>query len=274
MFMRTLIKPLALGAFLLVGQGCQFMCHVARNVVHEPLLACDEKSTKHRCRKLGKQAWNEMVHQYGESFSCDYRQGFVDGFADYLYYGGCIGGSQQSGCAGGSCAAGGALATGVTAGAGVAVVAGATDGVGAALVAGGTGAAGAAGCGAIVEAPICPPVPPNQYRRKRYMTPEGVAAVEDWYAGFRHGAATAMASGLRNLVVIPVQCPPKFGPDDGFQPEVSTRPRVGPGGKEQVPVMPPPEEIIPPSTDVLPPPRPDAGASPAVPAVPPPAPGS
>ena len=70
--------------------------------------------------------------------------------------------------------------------------------------------------------PVCPRCPPpNRYRRKEYMTPEGAAAIEEWYAGFRHGAATAMASGLRNLVVIPVQCPPKFGPDDGFQSEAN-----------------------------------------------------
>jgi hypothetical protein len=252
MSMRTLFKPLVLGACVLVGQGCQFMCHVGKNMWNEPHLAFDEKATWRRCEKLGKQAWNEMVHQYGENFSCDYRKGFVDGFADYLYYGGCVGGGEQNGCAagsggscaGGSCAAGSALATGATA------------------------------AGAIVEAPVCPPVPPNRYRRKEYMTPEGAAAIEEWYAGFRHGAATAMASGLRNLVVIPIQCPPKFGADDGFQSESPNRPKGAGGAKEQVPVMPPPDEIIPPSTDTLPPPRPDAGASPSAPAVPPPAPGS
>jgi hypothetical protein len=231
MLMRALLKPLLLGTCLLVGQGCQFVCHLGRNLVNEPLLACDEKATWHRCEKLGKQAWNEMVHQYGENFSCDYRKGFVDGFADYLYYGGCVGGGDQGGCGsgeGGSCAAKPSEAS------------------------------GAGTAGSYVEVPICPSVPPNKYRRKHYMTPEGASAVEDWYAGFRHGAATAMASGMRNLVVIPIQCPPKFGLDDGGQLPTSTRLTggAGAGGKDTVPPMPPTEEITPPTADTLPPPRP------------------
>src|SRR5262245_28925346 len=247
MLMRALLKPCLLGICLLVGQGCQFVCHLGRNVIHEPLFACDEKATWHRCEKLGKQAWNDMVHQHGEDFSCDYRSGFVDGFADYLYYGGCIGGSDQGGCGsgqGGSCAGGTCAAKP-------------------------TNATGAGMAGSYVENPVCPPVPPNRYRRKRYMTPEGVAAVEDWYAGFRHGAATAMASGLRNLVVIPVQCPPKFGPDDGFQPETSNRGTTGAGAgrKETVPPMPPTEEITPPTADTLPLPRP-VEANPVTPPLP------
>ena len=77
-------------------------------------------------------------------YSVDYRRGFVDGFADYLY-------------------------------------------------AGGSG-----------EPPV---VPPWRYRKASYETPEGYAAIEDWFAGFRHGANVALASGLRNLVVLPVALP-------------------------------------------------------------------
>jgi hypothetical protein len=42
-----------------------------------------------------------------------------------------------------------------------------------------------------------PVVPPWQYRRPWFQTPEGYAAIQDWYAGFSSGAATAQASGLR-----------------------------------------------------------------------------
>ena len=97
------------------------------------------------------------------------------------------------------------------------------------------------------------------------MTPEGCAAIEDWYAGFKHGAATAMASGLRTLVVIPVQCPPKFGPEDGFQAEVSNRPTIKLPAKDVTPPMPPPEEITEPGTDALPQPRPTPETPPALP---------
>jgi hypothetical protein len=37
---------------------------------------------------------------------------------------------------------------------------------------------------------------------------EGHAAIEQWYAGFAAGAEAAKASGLRDLVVIPLGQPP------------------------------------------------------------------
>jgi hypothetical protein len=53
-----------------------------------------------------------------------------------------------------------------------------------------------------------PAVPPFRYRLSRYQTPEGLLAIEDWYAGFQHGATTCHASGLRELTVIPLSAPP------------------------------------------------------------------
>src|SRR5579872_1105819 len=49
-----------------------------------------------------------------------------------------------------------------------------------------------------------PAVPPFRYRLAGYESPGGHAAIEDWYAGFRHGAAAARASGFRELNVIPL----------------------------------------------------------------------
>jgi hypothetical protein len=241
--MRLLLRLILLTS--LFGSGCQFVCHIGRNLINEPLLACDSKQLHHRTRKLGKKAWNEMVKQYGEEFSCDYRDGFVDGFADYLYYGGCDSGGccagDGEGCGGG----------------------------GSPVSASCTGGAGA-GAGDMTQYASCPAVPPEKYRRKKYMTPEGVAAIEDWYAGFKHGAATAMASGLRNLVVLPVQCPPKFGLDDGGKLPPSQIPTPA-KPKDSAPPMPPADEVIPPGTDALPPPRPNVEANP-IPATPPPPP--
>jgi len=48
-----------------------------------------------------------------------------------------------------------------------------------------------------------PPVPPRPYWRSRYQTPEGYLAVQDWFAGFRHGAAAAQESGYRQWMTVP-----------------------------------------------------------------------
>src|SRR5207248_2959690 len=42
-----------------------------------------------------------------------------------------------------------------------------------------------------------PPVPPRDYWGVQNKTPEGQQAAEDWFAGYRHGAASAMDSGYR-----------------------------------------------------------------------------
>ncbi|HEY1376854.1 MAG TPA: hypothetical protein VGF55_08665, partial [Gemmataceae bacterium] len=146
--MRTRFTPVLLGVYLL-GPGCSFYRNAALNIVHEPILALQEKTILRRHERLGRLAWDEMVAQYGCQFSEDYRAGFIDGFVDYLTYGGCTGD----------------------------------------------------GCG---EGPVIPAVPPPRYRRAKAMSPEGLRAAEDWFMGFRHGSNTAMASGLRQLVVVPV----------------------------------------------------------------------
>jgi hypothetical protein len=54
------------------------------------------------------------------------------------------------------------------------------------------------------EKAVVPPVPPPKYRRAKAMSPEGLHAAEEWIMGFRHGSTTAMASGLRQLVTVPI----------------------------------------------------------------------
>ena len=49
-----------------------------------------------------------------------------------------------------------------------------------------------------------PPLPPRCYWWVSYETPAGYQAIQDWFHGFRHGAAVARESGQRELVVIPV----------------------------------------------------------------------
>src|SRR5437868_3211430 len=45
-----------------------------------------------------------------------------------------------------------------------------------------------------------PYMPPQRYWRAGYRTPEGHRAIEEWFAGFRHGVEEAKASGYRPWV--------------------------------------------------------------------------
>ncbi|MGA2032235.1 MAG: hypothetical protein ABSG68_08275 [Thermoguttaceae bacterium] len=47
-----------------------------------------------------------------------------------------------------------------------------------------------------------PPVPPRRLWNLDYRTPEGHQAVEDWFAGFRCGAAAAREGGCREQMTI------------------------------------------------------------------------
>jgi hypothetical protein len=94
-----------------------------------------------------------------------------------------------------------------------------------------------------------PATPPFRYRTTCYQTPEGHQAIEEYNAGFAHGAAAARASGLRNLKVLPgvgVGLPPTRqelyvpppGPRDGT-PDGATLPAPAPAQPDTV--APPPE---------------------------------
>jgi hypothetical protein len=49
-----------------------------------------------------------------------------------------------------------------------------------------------------------PSIPPFCYRLMPYQNPQGIQAIEDWFAGFRVGAQAAMVSGLREQFVLPL----------------------------------------------------------------------
>lgn len=50
-----------------------------------------------------------------------------------------------------------------------------------------------------------PPVaPPWCYRSSKYQTPRGYLDIQEWFAGFRHGAAVARTSGYREIFVLPL----------------------------------------------------------------------
>src|SRR5437016_6964397 len=85
--MRMRLTPVLFVACLF-GPGCSFVRNIERNLVQEPQNVKDEKVILKRHERLARLAWDEMVGQYGCQFSDDYRAGFIDGFVDYLTYGG------------------------------------------------------------------------------------------------------------------------------------------------------------------------------------------
>jgi hypothetical protein len=48
-----------------------------------------------------------------------------------------------------------------------------------------------------------PPLPPRMYWKDDYQSLAGHVAIEDWFAGFRQGAAEAQASGWRDFATVP-----------------------------------------------------------------------
>jgi hypothetical protein len=48
-----------------------------------------------------------------------------------------------------------------------------------------------------------PPLPPRRYRGIKYQTPAGYRAIEDWFAGYRHGGTVAQQGGYRDWITGP-----------------------------------------------------------------------
>ena len=84
-----------------------------------------------------------------------------------------------------------------------------------------------------------PPLPPDKYRTFKYETPQGLHAIEDWFAGFRAGAAAGRTSGYRNFVVLPVKVAPPAPPPNAAD--------VAPGAPSVWPAHPPLEQAMPPA---------------------------
>jgi hypothetical protein len=99
-----------------------------------------------------------------------------------------------------------------------------------------------------------PLLPPRRYRALRYQSARGYQAVQDWFAGYRQGAAAAQQSGFRQWVTGPTSLPAEWvaGPA-GAVPEVIE----APAGRLGAPVLPPgpepPARL--PAGEILPPPR-------------------
>ncbi len=98
-----------------------------------------------------------------------------------------------------------------------------------------------------------PYLPPFRYRLTHWRNAEGNATIDDWYAGFRHGAAVAKESGLRQFNIIPLPAPAiPIDPSTTTPPDLgkpaSTARSTGQGSPWDQPGKLPPPRPIPPAT--------------------------
>jgi hypothetical protein len=68
-----------------LAPGCTLIANGARNICNEPALAVEECRFKYRARSLGREAWDRRPDC--ASASADFREGYIDGYADYLQAG-------------------------------------------------------------------------------------------------------------------------------------------------------------------------------------------
>jgi hypothetical protein len=86
-----------------------------------------------------------------------------------------------------------------------------------------------------------PAAPPWCYRRANHETPDGLQAIEDWFAGFRHGASAAQATGYRQFVAIPLAAQPR-GPEGAPRVQAGLQPGMDLAPAEP---LPPPRKLGP-----------------------------
>jgi hypothetical protein len=73
-----------------VAAGCgTFFADAARNIFEAPVRSCDDCHLRMRLHHVAERAWDEVVAAHPERRSShDFADGFVAGYADYLYRGG------------------------------------------------------------------------------------------------------------------------------------------------------------------------------------------
>jgi hypothetical protein len=83
-------KALALaGAAWPALAGCNIVHNAARNVVNEPHVVLAQHAIEHDLRADARRAWREVRADYPRrAFTAEFRDGFLDGYVDYLDRGG------------------------------------------------------------------------------------------------------------------------------------------------------------------------------------------
>lgn len=98
-----------------------------------------------------------------------------------------------------------------------------------------------------------PALPPRKYWQEGYENPAGHAAIRDWFAGFRHGAAVACQTGARRCATVPtsVACRGEIGPWPAHVAAPAS-------------TLPTPAAPLPPPTEVVPTPPADPSSPPSL----------
>ena len=105
---------------------------------------------------------------------------------------------------------------------------------------------------------VAPPLlPPQHYWTTHYQSPEGHKAIEDWYAGYYHGATAAQASGYREFITVPLPPPGPGVPPHGPGPFAHEAVPPPPGGTAELPPTRP--SLLPAETAPAPRPLPPPG---------------
>lgn len=69
--------------------GCSILETAARNAVHEPQLVATQWALESDLRRQAREAWRQVRVEYPRrAFTAEFRDGFLDGFVDYLDRGG------------------------------------------------------------------------------------------------------------------------------------------------------------------------------------------
>jgi hypothetical protein len=68
--------------------ACQIVESTVQNAINEPVTDFDLYRFHRRTRALATQAWESFAIANAHCVSPDYRDGFIDGYADYLEFGG------------------------------------------------------------------------------------------------------------------------------------------------------------------------------------------
>src|SRR5205814_4551128 len=83
-------KSVALaGALSPAVTGCNIYYNAARNLTNEPHVVCTQVGITHELRQAARATWREVREQYPRrAFTAEFRDGFLDGYVDYLDKGG------------------------------------------------------------------------------------------------------------------------------------------------------------------------------------------
>src|SRR5437762_11841757 len=69
--------------------GCNIAHFTAHNLVNEPKVVCTQAVIEIELRKEAREAWREVRGDYPRcAFTAEFRDGFLDGYVDYLDRGG------------------------------------------------------------------------------------------------------------------------------------------------------------------------------------------